>query len=69
MRHGDRIDPSVPPRSDLGRGLCLAETPYPRRRELPLICNAQAGHDGPHAAYAGPGNLVHSWPKAGGQDG
>lgn len=55
----------VPARASLGETPCMAEGKHPANDGL-LICNAIDGHEGPHAAYAGPGNLVHSWPKEAG---
>lgn len=65
MKRTNASGSGIPPRSDLVQRLCMAETAYPRHRDVPVVCNAETGHDGPHAAYAGPGNLVHSWPQGG----
>lgn len=54
---------TVPPHVASGDGTrerCNTEKPTPSG---PYTCTAEAGHDGPHAAYSSADHLCHAWPR------
>lgn len=53
----------VPPKIKPGESPCMVTTSHPANSEWPVICNAIAGHKGPHAAYSADSCLIFQWPQ------